>query len=195
MPSTASQIDIYNMALDLLQEAPLTSLTQDKDQADWLNRNYKPARDAELRAHPWNFALDRAEIAEDATAPAFEWDHRYLMPTDVLAIRNLTVNGKLNGAPIEYEVEGSYILTDQDSPLKLRYVKRIENEGYFDPLFVEALVAKLAYKMSHWMTGKQSFSERIREDYREAILRARAADAIETIHADVYSDDVIAIRV
>lgn len=194
MPSTASKIDIYNMALDLLQEVSLTSTADEGDVAGWLNRNYPTSRDAELRSHPWNFALTRASVAEDSTAPTFEWLHQYTLPADLLALRTLTEGGKINGKPVPYEVEGEKILTDCTSPLKIRYIRRVTNEGEYDPLFVEALVAKLAWKMAHWMTGKSSFVQIAQEAYTDAVLLARGADAIETTQPDFYSDDVIEIR-
>ena len=38
MPSTASRIDLYNMTLDLLEEVPVTSLSDGTPAANWLNR-------------------------------------------------------------------------------------------------------------------------------------------------------------
>lgn len=194
MPSTASRIDIYNMALDLLEEAPLTSLSDGKPATNWLNRNYATARDGELRKHPWNFALCRARLPADAASPAFGWARQFTLPSDCIAVHSLTVDGEQNGAPVPYEVEANKILTDAAAPLKLRYVKRQADEGQFDPLFVEALVSKLAFKMAHWLTGKSSFSDRALGIYREALSAARLADALESTFPDVVADDVIAVR-
>lgn len=194
MPSTASLIDIYNMALDLLQETPV-AIGDGKPATNWLDRNYGPSRDAELRAAPWNFALRRTELAADVATPAFDWTYQYTAPTNWLAIRDLTQGGKLNEAPILYEMEGDKILTNSPPPLKVRYVIRVTTEGEYDPLFVQVLRTRLAMEMSHWMTGKQSFTERLTQMYRDAVLIARTANAIETTVANVYSDDVIAARI
>lgn len=194
MPSTAARIDIYNMALDLLEERSSTSVTDGEPTTEWLNRNYPTARDAELRKHPWNFAIARTSISADTAAPAFDWTYAYTMPSGWLAALPPTVNGRQNTAPIPYELEGDKILTNQSAPLKLRYIQQITNEGLFDPLFVEALTAKLAFKMAHWLTGKTSFAERALETYRESITNARLSDALESTFPDAYADDVIAIR-
>lgn len=194
MPSTASKIDIYNMALDLLEEQPSTSFTDGQDTTNWLNRNYETTRDAELRKHPWNFALKRASLPADTAAPAFGWAVAYTVPSDCLAVQPLTVSGKQNTAPIPYEFEGDKVLTDATAPLLLRYTKRITNEGKFDPLFVEALTGKLAAKMAHWLTGKSSFSDRATQSYEEALSFARLSNALESTYPRAYADDVITIR-
>lgn len=194
MASTASRIDIYNMALDLLEEAPVTSASDGKPATNWLNRNYPTARDGELRRHSWNFALTRTSLPADAAAPAFGWDRAFTLPADCLAVQALTEGGRQNGAPVPYEVEGDKVLTHAPAPLRLRYVRRVTDEGRFDPLFVEVLVAKLAFKMGHWLTGKRSFAERALVTYQDALASARLADALESTFPHVYADDVIAIR-
>ena len=85
MPSTASRIDLYNMTLDLLEEVPVTSLSDGTPATNWLNRNYETARDGELRKHTWNFALARASLAADSAPPPFGWLRQYTLPSDCLA--------------------------------------------------------------------------------------------------------------
>ena len=86
MGSSNTKIMIWNMALDLLREQPLAAITDEKATAKWLTRNYDQQRDYLLERLPWKFALDRDEIAADATAPAWGWSYRYLLPTDALRI-------------------------------------------------------------------------------------------------------------
>ncbi len=194
MPSTASRIDIYNMALDLLEEAPATSTSDGKATTNWLNRNYATARDGELRKHPWNFAVARAELPKEASAPAFGWASQFVLPPGCLMVMPPNAGGAQNGAPIAYEIEGNRLLTNASAPLRLRYVQRVENEGEFDPLFVEVLAGKLAFKMAHWLTGKRSFTDRALQIYQEALAAARLADALESTFPNVYGDEVIDIR-
>ena len=55
----ASEVDICNRALSKLGAARITSLTEDSVNARACNAMYESVRDAELRAHPWNFAMKR----------------------------------------------------------------------------------------------------------------------------------------
>jgi hypothetical protein len=102
MGSVLSQTDIYNVALDMLRERPITSLSDGRPQTDWLNRNWAGTRDALLRAHTWNFAITRASLAASSTAPAFGWDVAYDVEPDHLRLLPLRTGGELNGRPIPH---------------------------------------------------------------------------------------------
>src|SRR5262249_13022865 len=55
----SSDVDGFNLALDLLKEPASTAFTDDTAVALWGARNYVTARNAELREHPWKFAIKR----------------------------------------------------------------------------------------------------------------------------------------
>ncbi|MDJ0513018.1 MAG: hypothetical protein QNJ62_06210 [Methyloceanibacter sp.] len=193
MPSHLSAVQIANMAVDYLEESPITALTDDSDTARWLNRNFEPARDGLLRGYGWNFALKRAAVASNGT-PEFGWKYQYPLPNDCLRILPLKINGELNGRDIPHEIEDNHILTNEGAPLKIRYIKRVEDTGQFDSLFAEALAARLAMKMAHWMTGKTSYFDRAVEAYRTALEEARLIDALEGTPEDTVDDAWVDIR-
>lgn len=190
----ASEVAIYNMAFDLLQEEEAISPSDDRAVVRWMNRNYAPVRDAVLRRHPWNFALERASLAELGTAPAFGWNHAYQLPADCLRILPLTYDGALNGASLSYEVEGRKILTDEIAPLKIRYIKRVTDTTQFDPLFDQLLAAELALRASNWISGKQSYTEQIREAVRQANSMATLVDALEGTPPETEDNALIDVR-
>ena len=68
MPTSVAEIDIWNMALDLLHEAPVSSPVEDTSVRLWFSRNFAQVRDSELRKFAWNFALARVQIAASAEA-------------------------------------------------------------------------------------------------------------------------------
>ena len=154
MGSGLSEIAIYNMALDLLDEEVATSPDDNRAVVRWLKRNFAPTRDALLVRHPWNFAIARASLPALDTPPAYGWSRGYAEPADCLRLLPLSQGGALNGAPIPYEAEGGVILTNAAAPLLARYIRRVENPALFDPLFGEALAAMLASKMAEWLRGK-----------------------------------------
>ena len=87
MPSV---VDICNEALDLLGAATITALTQNSKEARLCNRNYELVRDSVLRAHPWNTAVTRKNLPQDATAPDFGFTYQYTLPTDPFCSRVLS---------------------------------------------------------------------------------------------------------
>ena len=87
MPSV---VDICNEAMDLLGAATITSLTENSKEARLCNRRFETVRDHVLRAHPWNCAITRKELAKDSDAPAFGFNHQFTLPTDPFCLRVLS---------------------------------------------------------------------------------------------------------
>lgn len=193
MPTTNTSI--CNLAFDILTQAPMTDITTDgTPEANWFVRNFEPTRDAELRKNPWKFSLKRATISVDASAPAFGWSYRYALPADCIRMLPLTYDGEFEGPPIPHEIEAGWILTDEPTSIKVRYIYQVTDPTKFDPLFVQALAARLAMHAAHRFTGKQSMIATAGELYGEAIAEARRANALEATPERPYDDDVIAAR-
>jgi hypothetical protein len=185
---------ICNLALDILKEAPISSLTDTRPIAKWCNRNFATTRDAALSMANWNFAMKRASVPAESEAPAFGWDYAYTLPTDCIRLVPLTYEGKDEGKPIRHVVEAGVILTDESGPLKIRYVARVVNYDSYHPLFIEALSARLAFKMAHWATGKTSYQQIARGIYEQAMDDAWLTDAIEGDQPRPADDDWIDAR-
>jgi hypothetical protein len=192
--------DICNMAMDMLREAPISSMDDGTPEADWFKRNYAQTRDAALIKHPWNFAVRRYSLPMSAEVPAFGWRHAYDLATDCLRVLPLRAGGNYEGAMIPHEVELSaagthrQILTDAVAPLKVRGIVRVTNEDLFAPTFVEVLAAALALKAAHWITGKQSMVQAMQASLGDAMRDATRIDGLEGTLESPYADDVIAAR-
>lgn len=175
-----SATDICKMALALLEEAPITSYDDDTGTVANLCRIHFPiTRDVLLRRHPWNFAIERASLAADSTNPATGFAYRYQLPADCLRILPLEYMAEQNGGAIRHVVEGRYIHTDAEAPLKVRYVKQVTDTTQFDVLFVDALAKTLAGRLAGFITGKQSYAERMMAMAQDALKEARLLDALE----------------
>lgn len=174
-----SATDIANRALDILKEAPISSIEDARPIAMWLKRNFDVTRDALLEESEWNFALKRASLPASSTAPAFGWQKQYQLPGDCIRVIPLTADGSFEGTPVPFEVEDGKILTDAEAPLKVRYVYRNENYAAYPATFQQALSAKLAMKMAHWLTGKSSFVQIAEGMYRDAMSKAWLSDAAQ----------------
>lgn len=171
--------DICNLALDLLKEAPLTSIDETRPIAMWCKRNFDVTRDALLEEADWNFAMARAMVATDTTTPAFGWQSQFTLPPDCIRVVALTDNGQSEGTPVEFEIENGKILTNAASSLPIRYVKRSEEYDKYPATFVTALSAKLATKMAHWLTGKSNYVQIASGLYQDAMNKAWLSDAIQ----------------
>jgi hypothetical protein len=110
-----------------------------------------------------NFALDRSNIAADATAPAFGYSYRYRKPASCLKVLGF---GEIRDKKNNFTVEGEYILTDDASgeALQLRFVTDIEDVSKWYPEFITEFSFILGYYVNMEITqdlGKQSSLEQL----------------------------------
>jgi len=194
MTSSMTETGVCNMALDMLQEGPISSIEDDEPNARRFKRNFDALRDSFLAAHPWNFSITRTALAASADSPFFGWDYRYLLPGDCLRMLPLRGGGMFNGGNTAHEIENGCILTDAPPPLKCRYVKRVGQLGLWSPVAVTAFAAFLAANLAHAVTGKASFAQVAADRFEQELKRARRIDGMQGVaeHADTH--DVIAVR-
>lgn len=178
----SSSVQICNLALTALGAARIASLSDDTKQARALNAIFDMTRDAELSAHPWTFAIKRASIPASSTAPAFGWTKTYPLPSDSLKLVQVGDSfvfydsGDTGGL---FDVEVGSVLTDQTSPLQIRYVYRVTNSGLFPELFGRALAAKLQYLVAEELTQNVTKKAEALQAYQLSIKEAKRANNIE----------------
>lgn len=194
-----SSTSIANRALQMVGAAAILALTDNTPEARAANNCYDACRRAELRAHRWNFARKRALLAPSATPPAFGYTYSFPLPTDCLYVP-LT-----NDWDSDWEVEGRAILTNSgNSPdsatppdgtvLALAYVADVTDPPLFDPLFCEALAARMAVEMVERLTQSNQKAQDMQGRYKFAIAEASSANAFEQLAQDPPEDDWIAAR-
>ena len=170
-----SEVAICNMALAQIgRGAQITSLDEASQAARACKLRYPYARDACLRAYDWNFAAKRAELAENATEPAFEYAHAYDLPSDCLIVRSI-----FEGETERWVVEGRQILTDMGAPIYIKYTRRETDTAQFDPLFVEALAARIASDIAIQLSESVSRAQGLWQTYQAKLIEARRRDAQE----------------
>lgn len=179
MPSSAVQI--ANRALTKLGDQRILALTDVNNAARTLNSMFEQVRDAELRRHRWKFALARTQLTADATAPDWGFSYAYELPSDFLGMVQV---GEFYIRPYTKDVgpwqrEGTKLLTDLQPQLKFRYIKRVDNPGLFDPLFVEAFACKLAFESCEALTQSATKKSSLSDEYKFALNEALRCDAIE----------------
>jgi len=177
----ASQTDICNLALVKLGAKTIMNLQDTTTSAQVLSALYTPCLEAELAAHPWTFAMTRALLPADVTPPAFGWGYAYRKPTGFLKLVEVGEHWCFypnNRDPL-FAIEGAHILTDQGSPLKMRYVQRITDAGLLPPLFVQAFACRLAFEACEKLTQNLSKRQEARDERKEAVRDARRTNDIE----------------
>lgn len=173
-------LDIANMALAVLDEAPIDSLDQDVKAARLLNLHFDLTREAELARHAWVFAILRATLAgADIGSGGGTLNHAYELPADCLRPLPPTHNGEPDGVPLSWRQEAGLIYSDRPGPLVLRYIANLTDPNDWDSLFSEVVVAALAVKLAHPLTHKAGMIDIARSAYDRALDAAFTANAIQ----------------
>lgn len=194
MPTGLTLVNVANLALDMVKEAPINDLTDATTVARWMSRNIAVTRDSELEAHPWKFSLSRRLLARLSAAPAYGWDYQYELPSDCLRPLPLREDGEWEGNDIIHEIEGHKLLCDEAGPLYFRYIARQDGPGTWTNLFAETVAAKLAAKVAHYITGKASFAQVAGQYYQDRLDQAKRTNSLLSSPERAAQHEVIDIR-
>jgi hypothetical protein len=181
-------VDIANIALSLLGEQDITSLEDDLNRARQIRINYIPARDATLEAHDWSFAIERFIPPMNATAPVYGAGAAFDIPPNILRVISVdnpnTVNDSFFNAPIgsleqiDWVFEDRKVLCNEDV-IYVRAIRRVEQEGKFSPLFVEAFAARLAYMCALNLTASAEIQANMKGIFDDYIKEAKTRDGLQ----------------
>lgn len=197
MPSV---VDICNEAMDLLGTATIISLTQNSKEARLCNRRFDTVRDAVLRAHPWNCAIVRQQLAKNTTVPAFGFANAFTLPTEPYCLRVLSLfTSNVDGdiAPYDtqamFKIEGRNVLTDEDI-CRIIYIAREEDTELYDSLLSNTMAHRLAADLAYNITGSTSVAQQMFGLYESRLREARSMDAIEGKPDRIITEDFTNIR-
>jgi len=183
-----SVVKIVNNALVRIGASSITALTENSEPARAANVIYDQIRDATLRDHVWNFATRRIQLAQDVAAPAFGYVYAYTLPTDCLRVLQMELKDMV------YKIEGRKLLTDEGTA-KIMYISRVTDPNEFDPMFIEALSARLAAELSVTLTDSNSLYQNMMEVYRLKITDARSIDGQESGEPNIVADTWLDSRI
>lgn len=197
-----SAVAIANRALYKLGEVPIAAFTDNSKQARAVNSMFAIVRDDELRAHRWSFSIARDQLAASATVPSYGYTNAFPLPSDFL---RLLVVGEWSPGynPADYRnandqqdyvIEGTSILSDQDGPLKVRYIRREDDTTKWDASFVESFACRLAAEMCETLTQSSNKRQLAWSEYEQSIQKARRAGAIELPPRAIADDTWVLAR-
>ena len=193
----ATEVEICNMALDLIGANRITSLADNTLQGRICAANYPLLRDAVLTAYPWRFAIRRVSLTALVSTPIYGWGKEYQLPTGPNPLKWLLVLDTAQDATTadkEWTIEGTKLVADYSSPLLIRYIGQVTNTQEFDSLFVIALSARLAVHLSANITESAGRIDQARSLYQETIAEARATNGTLGKSGILRSIDLLSSR-
>lgn len=192
----ATQVEIYNLALTRLGHDRLIDPSDAVEAAYVLESIWPMTRDAVLASYPWRFAIKRTSLAALATVPAgTEWALQYTLPDECLRIVQVGEAWSFYEPDLEvFNVEGGKILTNESSPLFIRYVQRVTNTGLYPAQFARVVAMQLAMDACEKITNSSAKLQQIEQAYAMAVLQAKRQNAIERPPQRLVDSDWIAAR-
>ena len=190
-----SKVAIANGALQHLGAKRIESLGQDHPNARSMKAAYDRARKKLLRQYDWGFATRRDSIAADGDETLWGGHNRFVLPNDYLRF----LRDDESGYRLDWKIEsdenvGVYIVTDDASPLEIRYIADVDDPNFYDAMFIAALELQLALDTCIEITQSASKKSLIKEDFNDAIADARRVGAIEKDAQEAPEDDWVSAR-
>lgn len=146
MAKPTSPVEICNLALSQLNQAPITSIEppdEGSEAAAQCAAWYDAARLEALRAGTWAFARKRTTVVADADTPPFDFTTAYNLPNDFVRPVEVRFGGvRLNDD--QYEIEDGQLLCNETGTLQLIYIYDHNNPAAWTPDFVVTSSTNLA---------------------------------------------------
>lgn len=188
----SDKVEIWNSALIKVGADVLVNDESDQTkEARLCVAMYDRVRKKLLRAHPWNFATARVQVAVLSEAPlALDGDftHQFQLPSDNLRVLSTDLPDRSKWA-----VEGDVILCNSSS-LKIRYIKDIEDVSLFDEHFDELLAWTLAWVLIPSFVSSVAERTALRQELKDEKPAAYSFDAQESSLEELEADEWIDAR-
>jgi hypothetical protein len=200
------RVYIVNRGLTELAKSLVMSLSDQAEGARVMNAVYEGERDTALACANWLFAKQKFRPQQDLAPPLYGFKYSYTIPEPCLRlieIRDIFVGSPMLGPVYNsestrrwYEREGSKIHTDFGAPLNCSGVFRIDNEGLWDPFFIQYFVFCLAIAGFNALTRKGAQPlEQLLNRQKAAKTMAVRGNAIQEPPDDIPDDGWIMSRV
>lgn len=186
-----SNVDIANIALRILGEPPITSLTGTQRAQTLCSQALPLARDEVFSVHPWSSLISRTLLSELEDVDNFtNYQYVYSQPADVIRMLSIhqqesTTNGVVvktryferfhNEETFPYIIESGNIYTDAKSAYA-RYIRREENPSVLPNYLVEAIGAAIAKNISFALVQNSNVVQFASQRYYEAMQLAMQLD-------------------
>lgn len=177
--TTPSVLDICNIALSKLGEAPILLLDANGSPASRMcYMHYHPVRREVLCAARWSFAAKEVSLSSPESDDSGLHSLPHSLPQDCLRV--LAVN-----CPT-WTLRGRCIYCPQ-SEIRVLYLADVEDTTLFEPLFVEALATRLACKLCIPLLSSITARKALTDEYNHIVLpQAAYVNAVQDRSNDAH---------
>lgn len=194
---STSNVDIANIALRMLGEPSITSLTGTQRAQVLCAQALPNARKEVLAFQPWSIAVSRktlSKLTEEENLTDFKYV--YSLPADnlrVLSVHQVSEPSVSVYVKIEdmthdrhgygYIIEGGNIFTDVDNAY-VRYIKDVENPASLPSYIIDAIAANIAKRISYSLVQNVQLSQSTMQMYFTALNLAMQLDGRQSVNTN-----------
>ena len=188
MASLASEVKVANLALVGLGADTIMALSEDSENARKVNVIFDLYRDEVLRAHLWNFALERVDFgAVLAASPVYEFENFFQIPGDVIRIVQPETKS------IIFKIEGDRVATNEGE-FKALCLKRITDATLWSVDFVTCFAARLEAELAYAIADNRALADQKLQIYIDKLKVARSTDSQEGTPLEYDPDEWLLSR-
>jgi len=181
----ASPVSICNLALTVLGADRITAMSDNSENARRLTAIYDACLEDVLRAHPWNFAIVRQQLALLSTTPVFGYEYEFQLPGDCLRVIEVSDGTNLVES---FVIEGRKLLSDQNS-ISIKYIANVVDPNQYTSQFIFVFSSRLASEIAYAVTNNKSTAELALQTYMQRLQNAKETDAQESSSVNVIDQD------
>lgn len=169
----------YNNEPDTSPAKWTTTLTSSPVSSSWTL-----LQTASLSPVPINYPVGAGPVNDTSTRNVFVLPNGFLRqaPPDPKAGQYLYLGGPSNSWPRDWVLESGYLISQSQNPIMFRFCADSENVTRYDPLFSEALSARLAIGLASRLLDADELPiilAQVEKTYARTITEARNTNGIE----------------
>lgn len=194
-----TDLDLVNEGLNLVGENRIPSLTNTTNSKLIETAKFflPRVKRAVLRAHDWNCARRRKELAAVTNESLGEWSAAYRLPPECLAVRRFVSpfpDVAHAAFAVEIDSQNKPILYTDHGVNKIVFTGEITDVNRWDTLLFDAAATRLAIEFAAVFPRDMKFVEMMWKVYSEKIDEARGVNETEGGIERVYSDSIAGVR-
>ena len=171
-----SQSRIANRALIVLGSVErIVSVEDPSPLAGQIKDLWHESRRSGIVAHPWNFALERAQLNEATPKPVFGYERKFKLPPECL---RWLPPGQGDYDWFLGEEEGGFILSDARAPLNIRFIKDVEDVSAWPAHFQIFMGYQLAMDLAESATQIAGNVDDMTLKREDALIEAKKLDGL-----------------
>ena len=149
----ATNVSVASQALLLLRANPISSFSEDSNEAEICNVMYESHIKQLLAIYPWTFATRKRQLNQDSTAPINEYTYSHILPAESMLLWALFQSDDVGVLPVkDYDIYADTTgalrrVYSNYSTLYADYTIYISENNwppYFEQFAIHSLAAHLA---------------------------------------------------